>query len=193
MENQGKGTSVPPPFPGMVLPLAEGPTPPKPPKRPPSQHRPMPEMLSLIKLLRSNFKTFQYDEALYISYGHLLSENLSEDVVRDVLTASTPGHPLAHTCRGSSTKNPTRSSALTLTITFYPAISHPRKKGTLPPMILTCPLEANRSNRYNIWILEIREDLCHRVNFWDILHISIYSSDSSGSIQISKACDYSYL
>ena len=110
-------------------------------------------------------KQLQYDEALYISYGHLLSENLSEDVVRDVLTAPTPGHPLAHTCRGSSTKNPTRSSALTLVITFYSAISHPRKKETLPPMILTRPLEANRSNRYNIWILEIREDLCHKVNF----------------------------
>ena len=40
---KAKCTYVPPPSPGMVLPLAEGPTPPKPPKRPPSQHRPMPE------------------------------------------------------------------------------------------------------------------------------------------------------
>ena len=63
-----------------------------------------------------------------MTYDHLLSKNLCEDVVRDVLTAPTPGHPLTHTCRGSSTKNPTRSSALTLTITFYCANSHPRKK-----------------------------------------------------------------
>ena len=55
-------------------------------------------------------------------------------------------------------------------------------------MILTRPLEANRSNRYNIWILEIREDLCHKVNFWDILYISIYSLDSSGSIAITHIC-----
>ena len=52
-----KCTSVPPPSPGMVSPLAEGPTPPKPPKRPPNQHRPMPELLSLIMLIKSSFKT----------------------------------------------------------------------------------------------------------------------------------------
>ena len=115
---KAKGTSVPPPSPGMVLPLAKGPTPPKPPKRPPSQHRPMPELLSLIKLIKSTFKTTPVDEAFCISYDHLLSKNLCEDVVRDVLTAPTPGNPLTHTCRGSSTKNPTRSSALTLTIMF---------------------------------------------------------------------------